>query len=382
MTSYFEEKMPNTEIKHFILRKMIESAICISSVAGYSEPHDIFSYTDLYAGSGRHTDSSLGSPLIALETISNTTINPEYPCYKCFFSEIDSERCEQLQQELSQFKENLSNGKRIDVTCVNDSWENLRDQIVTHLRQTKWGFIFADPFANQINLDLLFEILNTDHIYNFKDILIFVNYNSLQRLIGEGSPSNIDKVTEFLGMSRSDLDEAMSTGSEYGLDFVTLNRALIKRLNGTNKEFIVGTSLPSSRNGKLTRSDYYFLVLCTTADDMVDNFFKSLGQKICNDTQWFSKIENKVRDMINDPISLYNLYHNLVTSFVSWRDDNISDVPTKKNIIQIINSLSESGDLEFHTTDNDVIDKRSKRVRKLKLTLRKNKMNKVTLREK
>ncbi len=380
---YFNEELLNTEIKHNVLKRVLLKSLAISSVARLREDTDLYAFVDLYAGEGIHEDGKLGSPLIALETIDSFTYINDFIKYKCLFTEIDEVRCNKLKQNLSSYKKSMKKQEKIEIICKKGDWCEFAESMIEMLKETKWGFIFADPFANQINMDLFINILNTEYIYSLKDIMIFVNYNAFKRIIGTGNKELIQKVADFFGITVDKFNSEINTDSSGNIDFKIFNELLIDRLKETNKDFISGFSIPNTKNGKLTNSDYFFLIFCTTDINMVDEFYKCLINemvKVKSETTYICTLHQKINNAIlANPITLLALFKVLTSSFISWKYNLPEDVPTKNQIIDYLNDLSKKGLITFKVKDNSVLSKRSRSFIKLNKNLTKNHMDGVLI---
>jgi len=82
--NYFESKKIHTKIKHKIF---IDTFCAIFGISSKFSRNDSFIYVDLYAGQGKFSDDSIGSPLLALETISKSKYIHAFCQVKCYFSE-------------------------------------------------------------------------------------------------------------------------------------------------------------------------------------------------------------------------------------------------------------------------------------------------------
>ena len=78
--NHFENKKNHTEIKHKIFNDTLKAILAISDV--FSKYNESFIYIDLYAGEGKFSDNTFGSPLLALDTFysaKNISLNFNYP---------------------------------------------------------------------------------------------------------------------------------------------------------------------------------------------------------------------------------------------------------------------------------------------------------------
>lgn len=379
MTKYFDEKFLNTEIKHNILKSILKKSISIASVSSYRETKDYYTYVDLYAGEGRHEDGTLGSPLIALEIIKDIHLANQFAKYQCVLIEKEKDRCIILEKNINDYVTQNDITIPLEIFYGFGEWEKYSPEIIDILKKSRWGLIFADPFANQINMNIFIETLNTDFIYSCKDILIFLNFRSLQRLIGSGNEKLTNIVSNFFGIPEKELMELIEKDKKGNINFDIFNKLIFNRLKSLKKEFITGCALPNTKEGKLTNSDYYFLIFCSTDHNMVDEFFKSYLNEISifkNDLPLSSRIEQKVSEELRQvSMSFLDLYIAIISDFVSWKTTFVKEIPTLNHIIDYLNELIKKGSIKVEAKDNDVFYKRKKEYKKIKLRLTKSQMD-------
>jgi len=381
--NYFTEELLNTEIKHNILKSVLLKSISVASVSKYRDYEDMYAYVDLYAGVGIHEDGKLGSPLIALKIIDSFSSVNDFKNYKCIFAEMDNKRCAILEDNLNKFHEKMEKKSKTEISCNHGDWCDFAESIKKILASTKWGFIFADPFANQINMDLFIQILNTEYIYSLKDIMIFVNYNAFKRLIGTGNVDLFEKVANFFGITVENLKIYLEKEPSGNINFNLFNKLLIQRLESTNKDLICGTSIPNTKNGKLTKSDYFFMIFCTTDVNMADEFYncyKKQMEGIKYDTTFFCSLHDRIDSLIfENEVTFLDLFRTLTSTFISWKSNLPEDVPTIKQIIDYLNELIKRGSIEIKVENNDVLNKRSKSFQKLKKSLKRRDMEGIEI---
>ena len=162
------------------------------------------------------------------------------------------------------------------------------------------------------------------------------------------------------------------------IDFSLFNKLLISRLSSTNKEFICGTSIPNTKNEKLTNSDYFFLIFCTTDVNLVDEFYikyKALMENYKHETTFINELQNKIiYELEKEPMSLLTLYKNLTSSFISWKSNYPLDIPTKNQIIDFLNEQKKCGNINIVISNKDVINKRIKDKLQLRKSLKRYEM--------
>lgn len=98
---FLEDKKQHTEIKHKLFHDTFSAILGIA--ARFSETNS-FSYLDLYAGQGKFSDESFGSPVLALKTILESDDINSFHQVKCFFSESDEKSHEVLEKNINDLK--------------------------------------------------------------------------------------------------------------------------------------------------------------------------------------------------------------------------------------------------------------------------------------
>ena len=70
-TKHFEVQNKHTELKHNLLKNTLNTAIGIANHFVSKLPQPTYTYVDLFAGRGMFGDGTKGSPVIALEVLTN-----------------------------------------------------------------------------------------------------------------------------------------------------------------------------------------------------------------------------------------------------------------------------------------------------------------------
>lgn len=153
---FLTNRKQHTEIKHKIFHDTFRSILGIS--AKFSK-NNSFTYLDLYAGQGKFSDDSFGSPMLALNTILESEVINSFHQLKCFFSEIDKTSYSELEKNISYLKSSKKSNPKVATYLHNVNWHEKNDDIENLLKFSKWGFIFVDPFSNEVNLNNLIELL-------------------------------------------------------------------------------------------------------------------------------------------------------------------------------------------------------------------------------
>ena len=64
----------------------------------------------------------------------------------------------------------------LEVYTGDRGWEIYDADIKQLLSQSKWGFVFADPFSTELDIQKLIRTIEAHS--DFKDILVFMNYRT------------------------------------------------------------------------------------------------------------------------------------------------------------------------------------------------------------
>lgn len=173
---------PHTKAKHQILAFYLDAWYPI--LASWSGR---VLFLDGFAGRGRYTDDSKGSPIIALQHLLNhKSFNKMKDREFVFlFIEANKENAESLRKELEYFKSNhIPWPRNVQVLIRNAKFDQAATEIIEYLREQKTKlaptFAFIDPFGySGLPMELLSDLLSHDHTE------IFVNFmvNHVNRFI-------------------------------------------------------------------------------------------------------------------------------------------------------------------------------------------------------
>jgi spore photoproduct lyase len=138
------EYREHTRVKHILLGKYLAAWI---PILGRRNPK--ICYFDGFAGKGEYTDSTLGSPLIALKVADK--LGSYFDKLICFFVEKDGDNFKNLEEVLEREKPNIKNWGKIEVVKENDEFANVTEQVFEYLEKQKStlapSFFFIDPFG-------------------------------------------------------------------------------------------------------------------------------------------------------------------------------------------------------------------------------------------
>ncbi len=365
---HFIDKRKHTKIKHSIFSRVLKVSLSIANgMTKRNNKHEKkYTYIDLYAGRGTFDDGSEGSPLLAFNAIKEQFNINDNIFQKIIFiaTEKDKSNVNILTNKLIELRKESNLTDKVDIFVGENTWETYNEQLKSILQQAQWCFVFADPFSTELKLGCLKDLIKSNSFY--KDILLLINLNALERLFGTNNENNLNIIAEYFDV---DIKEIMDLKFQQDISNVQKIQALIhKTFSSLNKDYVINIALPrtKSKNNELENSDRFYLTLITGAVGVADEFLKTyaelLGDKNCNEGQlnlfssynaifYFNLIE-KIKDIINTnkQISLFNIVLELYRYFYSWKNANENEIPTKKNIQNAINELASQNIIDFNSS--------------------------------
>lgn len=116
---------------------------------------EAFTYVDLFAGRGDFEDQAQGSPVLAFNVMERHILQESAPGNQ--FNKIrivamdkDATVARHLERTLRQRTDNSPGLKTLlEVYTGDREWEIYDADIKQLLSQSKWGFVFADPFSTE-----------------------------------------------------------------------------------------------------------------------------------------------------------------------------------------------------------------------------------------
>lgn len=349
--NHFGNKKPHTEIKHKIFCDTFKAILGIS--AKFSQ-NNSFSYVDLYAGAGKFDDDTIGSPLLAFETILNCESLQSFHEVKCYFSEKDENSVKTLQENIKQSSEKC-NVHNVFAHIKHGEWSHQDEKLHEILHFSKWGFLFIDPFKNEIELDNLFDLLN--HKCKTKDLMLFINTQAIKRTLGL-NPNN-EKMANFFGVDSKELLTISKSDEE-------IRNALQNRFETIGKDYILNASLPTTRHNKLVDTNYFQLLLITNSIGVANAFLISYVQALsehmkCNSLDLFNTLEDYIYSVVkkSKTISLNRLVQEIYKNNNSWKNADIHNIPTSQNLFKNLNILIKKKKILVETDDISLINKKN-----------------------
>lgn len=342
-----EPKKPHTKIKHLLLNTVLTKSLSIANnlCDRFKYTDKKYTYVDLFAGPGTFDDNSKGSPLIALDIMGNQ-INDA----KNKFDKLQIIATEKNRTHIQQLEETLTTieaTNEIDFFYGEGEWENFDTKLQNRLKNSTWGFIFADPFSTELDILKLKTVL-TD-CSKLKDILVFFNFNTLARQDGRALPEDIKRICKNLGLEECNLLD----NDGY---FSNVFEETLKNHFSDLKDFVIGVSFPTTVEGKLINADYFYLVFSTGSIMLVDSFLKAYEQALGLFGGYLpQRTLFEGHDILeylqnnNLESSLFDLFINFTKNFLSWKtiSQRGSRINTIENIINMLNELAREEQIEF-----------------------------------
>lgn len=370
---HFEKEPPHTAIKHRLFKSVYDSCISISSsFNNKNKEKRQFVYLDLYAGCGKFNDDNLGSPLIALNSSKNQLANNSNNINKInmILSEQNSENAKRLLQNVKDYIEDNHLSKIVIPTILTDSWENCIEQFKQELNNSDWGMIFADPFSVELKLPDLKNLI--DKSSKLKDILILINTNAHERVLGRTDEESLSKIADYFGIEIKMLRllKRQVNDIEQLNNAVVIRRLISRTFKDIDKDFVINVAITRTKEGALENADRFYLCLLTSsvgvANAFLDTYSELLNEKeqqnkngqiglFDNNTDFTHfELTEKVKDISNNKtMSLLTLFTKLYNDFYSWKDASPNEIPTSKNIKTAINNLVEQNYLKILCTGDN-----------------------------
>ena len=370
---HFEKEPPHTAIKHRLFKSVYDSCISISSsFNNKTKEKRQFVYLDLYAGCGKFNDENLGSPLIALNSSKTQLENPSNNINKInmILSEQNAENAKCLFKNVQEYIYNNNLSNNIVSTVLTESWENCTEQFKQGLNNSDWGMIFADPFSVELKLPDLKSLI--DNNSKLKDILILINTNAHERVLGRTDEESLSKIADYFGIEIKMLRllKRQVQDVEQLNNAVVIRRLISRTFKDIDKDFVINVAITRTKEGALENADRFYLCLLTSsvgvANAFLDTYSNLLNEKIqqnnngqlslfdSNTDFTHFELTQKIKDISsNKTMSLLKLFTKLYNDFYSWKDASPNEIPTSKNIKTAINNLVEQNYLKILCTGDN-----------------------------
>lgn len=369
-THFGEPKKLNTIIKHYLLSQTLQTSIsiannkCVAYKQSSSKTDNVYTYIDLFAGAGTFEDNSKGSPIIAYDILSehnNSSFN-KFKKLQMACTEKHDESYQKLESTISTYATNDD----IDCYIGQGSWESYKKNIESLLKNSGWGFIFADPFSTELDIVALIEILKS--YSNLKDILVFFNFNTLARQDGRRCLQDIDRICRTIGIDEKEL---LDDDSNFSVKF---ENKLIEHFKDL-KKFVIGVGFPITVKGDLINSDYFYLIFSTNTPVLVDTFLNAYEEMLDKYTNYSGMQQlalfgnpdkNYIYDVLKENFaegcSLFELYLFITSKFLSWKEltKTQKKVPTIKNVVEILNEFESDNSIKIAAKEKFLYKKTTK----------------------
>lgn len=340
---FFKDKKSHSYIKHILFKETLNASI---GIANRMDWINSFIYMDLFAGEGLYDDKKEGSPLIALDLLKKH-IDSESNNFKTI-SLIAIEKDKNSSEKLFELLKGKVNDYRIQILKGDENWENYFDDLKKHLSSNEGGFIFADPYALELDLLKLSDLIIKGT--KFKDIMFLINRLSMKRIFGSKG-KNASEIKKYgidpeLIKSQEDLSEEIKKQIRSKFEF---------------KDFTIGLAIPIEKKEKLSSIDYFYLVLATNSVGVANKFLEEYDIIIRNEqtSNGFApgfQLKNEIETFMKDKKkeNFYILTSYLYNNFLSWKIATKIPgykVPTTGNIVENINNLLKEGKLDLLCDD-------------------------------
>lgn len=350
--SYFIEKDQHSEIKHKIYSDTLQASLSIANI--FNKQKSTYLLLDLYAGKGKFDDGSHGSPIVALETFQKAHKKIDNMPVHFVFIEKDEDSNEHLKQALTEYNQAQNLPNDIEIIVGKGEWGEFETNLQNKIAQSNWGFVFADPFANEIDISKFSELLTDSYT---KDVMIFINLIAIKRQAGHQQASK--KIAAFLRISEAELKQLLNnqaTKKEF-LEYIK------KAFSFSKKHFNLFAAIPTSRknNGtnNLIHGDYFCLSCSTNSIGVANAFLESYADALSINkdiqTGLFGAYEIETR--INNYLqkegekSFHEIMGHAMEEFLSWKEKLPNEVPTSENTLKIINQMLDDKIIEIECPD-------------------------------
>jgi three-Cys-motif partner protein len=351
---FFDERKIHTTMKLEIFKEVLNTSIGIANNALNRNYDNSYSYMDLYSGIGFTKDGKKGSPLIALDVITNHLQgNNNFKDFDLFLFEKNEDHFNQLKNNIRQLQV-----EKIKTKIIPGDWHETFFK--TEIPKNHWGFIFSDPYADHLILQKQLEAAKT---ISKADMLIFFNLTEIKKKIRKGNHSPLELFRDI----QNDYEEMLEKIDNQ--NFILYFEKFIRNLLSENDEkFIINATLPVSRNGILANLDYSFLTLISGQqgvinaylkkyNDLLDRYSKNKQYSIFGESL-IEKIYKKIP--LGEIFKLYDFLKAIWDVPIKWTEvgPNYYKIPTLKCIREALNERIKDGSLSFVKVPNEFLLKK------------------------
>jgi three-Cys-motif partner protein len=170
-------------VKHELIRQYLGGWVPKLTLGEYGQSKVL--YFDTHAGRGVHKDGEMGSPLVALKTVTEHSMFSRFAGkeIRFIFFENSTENAKALEAELRKFP---TLPKNVIVNIESEDCFKRLDELLTALEKSKISlapsFVFCDPFGFKIPGSILKRLMR------FRGVELFINiiWRELDMAIGHG----------------------------------------------------------------------------------------------------------------------------------------------------------------------------------------------------
>lgn len=366
-THFSEEEKKHTKIKHDLFTEALKASLSIANSLNYKDNSNIpFMYIDLYAGAGKFCNDKEGSPLIALNLISEYLDKRSFEHFEYIVAENNGHNAKCLDKNIEKKRKDLKITDRdLKVALYCGHWEDLMNELSDYVQARKWGFVFVDPFSLELNLPELIRVLN--HNIYYKDIMILINKNAQERVLGKPESPDIQKICKYFGIEEKALQRLINhiKRNKKGTNEDIIQYLTKKALQNVDKDFKIYAGISRTREGELENADRFYLALLTSSIGVADSFLYKYselleekefningGQQSLFDSSpqtKYTNLEETVQNIIyqNTEISLYKLTKILFNVFLSWKYTEDNEIPHRRALTVALNNLLSEKKIQF-----------------------------------
>lgn len=369
---FSEKEKKHTKIKHDLFTEALKTSLSIANSLNYKDNSNIpFMYIDLYAGAGKFSNDKEGSPLIALNLISEYLDKRSFEHFEYIVAENDEHNAKCLDANIEKKRKDLNiTDKDLKIALYCGHWEDLTNELSDYVQARKWGFVFVDPFSLELNLEELIKVLN--HNIYYKDIMILINKNAQERVLGKPETPDIQKICKYFNIEEKALQRLINhiKKNRKGTNEDIIQYLTQKALKNVDKDFKIYAGISRTREGELENADRFYLALLTSSIGVADSFLYKYaelleekefnnkgGQQSLFDTSpqtKYTNLEETVQNIIhqNTEISLYKLTKTLFNVFLSWKYTEDNEIPHRRALTVALNNLLSENKIQFEVIGN------------------------------
>ncbi len=310
--------------------------------------------------------------MIAYDIIENHLTSPEsrnnFSEIRLILIEKEAADLDVLVSSLDEKIKAVNLGEKIKVYFGSGGWESFTGQIKGLLSESNWGFVYADPFSTELDIDVL--VATIEKFKKLKDIFVFANFNTLARQTARAHVNDIQRVCKSIGVDPQRLSD--------NEDFSDLFKSALQKKISALKTFVTGVAIPITKKDKLITADYFYLILATDSVMVADGFLEAyekvvnqhkmpeLQQSFWTEEPFLQKEILRILGSVKKR-TLQEIVMELFNDFLSWKvaiQKTDYRVPTIKNIVTSLNTLHKEEKVEFVCSNQFVYKRTMKEAKK------------------